>query len=73
SMKEDLEGFLIPVINQDLCIECGKCRNVCGFKEKNINVLNNQKVYAIKRKDISKRMESQSGGAFSCIAEYFLR
>lgn len=73
SMEEDLEGFLTPVINQDLCIECGKCRKVCGFKQKNINALNEQKFYAVKRKNIFKRMESQSGGAFPAVAECFLQ
>lgn len=73
SMKEDLEGFLTPVINQDLCIECGQCRKVCGFKQENISKLNNQTVYAVKRKNIIMRMESQSGGAFSAVAEHFLK
>lgn len=72
SMEEDSEGFLTPVINQDLCIECGKCRKVCGFKQGNIDVLHDQKIYAVKRKDLYKRMESQSGGAFSAVAECFL-
>ena len=39
SMEEDTEGFLIPIIDQNLCVECGKCRSVCGFKQKNINTL----------------------------------
>lgn len=30
-------------------------------------------IYGLKRKDYGKRLESQSGGAFSVIAEYFLQ
>ena len=26
------EGFSLPVIDSDLCIECGKCIEVCGKK-----------------------------------------
>ncbi len=28
-MKEDFEGFLYPVINDDLCLECNECRRHC--------------------------------------------
>lgn len=26
------EGFNLPVIDQDECIECGKCAMICGKK-----------------------------------------
>ena len=29
SMKEDEEGFLYPVVNEDICIDCGLCEKVC--------------------------------------------
>lgn len=29
SMCEDKEGFLYPVIDEDLCIDCEKCDKVC--------------------------------------------
>ena len=28
-MIEDDYGFMHPQINQDICISCGACRNVC--------------------------------------------
>lgn len=31
TMKSDDEGFLYPVINKELCVDCGKCVSVCCF------------------------------------------
>lgn len=70
SMKENVEGFLYPVIDDSLCIKCGKCEKVCS-------VLNNEKIksekipeaYAIINNDEKIRLESSSGGVFSAIAE----
>lgn len=69
-MKENVEGFLYPVIDDSLCIKCGKCEKVCP-------VLNNEKIksekipeaYAIINNDEKIRLESSSGGVFSAIAE----
>lgn len=73
TMEEDSEGFMVPVIDQAQCIDCGHCRKVCGFKQGITNKLDNQAVYAVKRKNSFRRMESQSGGAFSAVAESFLK
>lgn len=32
SMKDDIEGFKYPVIDNDICIECGLCQKVCPIK-----------------------------------------
>ncbi|OJU09405.1 MAG: hypothetical protein BGN88_09750 [Clostridiales bacterium 43-6] len=69
SMKESSEGFLMPEIDELLCIDCGRCQKVCEFKIDNKKT-NNQTVFAVKKKE--QRMESQSGGVFSAIAENFL-
>lgn len=34
NMREDKEGFLYPVIDENLCIDCGKCDNVCPIDSK---------------------------------------
>lgn len=70
SKKENVEGFLYPVIDDSLCIKCGKCEKVCP-------VLNNEEIksekipeaYAIINSDEKIRLESSSGGVFSAIAE----
>ena len=28
-MKEDIEGFKYPVIDESLCIQCDRCRRTC--------------------------------------------
>lgn len=33
SMVEDEEGFEYPIIDNDKCIRCYQCLNVCPFKE----------------------------------------
>lgn len=33
SMKEDIEGFLYPIVDESLCIKCYKCISVCAFKK----------------------------------------
>lgn len=58
-MTEDEEGFLYPQINESLCTGCGKCETICPFKSKlSGDIL---KVFGIKHKQISKRIESRSG------------
>lgn len=73
SMNIDEKGFKRPVIDKNKCINCGLCEKTCAFNNKILIKLNNQQVYAIKVKDEKKRKQSQSGGAFSIIAEKFLK
>lgn len=70
-MKPDDEGFLQPVVNVDLCVECGLCAHVCpvlhpGESRKPIAV------YAAKAKDDELRRISSSGGIFSLLARRVL-
>ena len=70
-MKPDDRGFLYPVIDNSLCVECGACKRVCAFQngyEKN----RAQKAYAIKHKDFNTRMTSRSGGVFIAISDFIL-
>lgn len=76
SMEYNENGFLYPKIDKKKCIDCGICTKVCEKlrnhmleKEHNCNYF---KVYAIKLKDDKKRMESQSGGLFTALAETIL-
>lgn len=68
-MESDTEGFLYPVIDEDLCVDCGRCLNTCL----NVKFCNyQQKLYACWSNDNILRSRSSSGGIFSELAEYFL-
>ena len=76
TMEADSEGFLYPVIDQLVCIGCRKCQDVCVFRtgyETWKNAPKQNFVYAARLKDPEARLASQSGGAFTALAEVFLR
>ncbi len=74
AMEPDEEGFLYPSINEELCVDCGLCKNVCTFQ----NGYDVQQgfdlpyVYAAKHIDEDVRRTSTSGGAFTAISDYIL-
>lgn len=67
SMKQDDEGFLYPVKNMDICVNCGNCEKVCAFAG-NHKLKDPLEVKAGYVKDISQRQRSSSGGLFYVIA-----
>lgn len=74
-MKENNEGFLIPVIEKEKCINCGLCNKKCPFlniKEDNTNV-QLRMWYSCYMKDEKKRQESSSGGIFPLLADWILQ
>lgn len=70
-MIEDEEGFKYPVINKDLCIECGLCFKSCPNIEKNSknNII---EVYGAKNRNNEERATSRSGGVFVAMSDYIL-
>jgi coenzyme F420-reducing hydrogenase beta subunit len=74
TMIADEEGFLYPDVNQELCIECDLCKQVCPFSDK-YRISGNYDqplVYAVKHKDDNVRMNSSSGGMFTAISDYII-
>ena len=72
SMKKDQEGFLYPNIDQNLCIDCGKCKEVCPvYHDDFLEEYEEQKFFALKNSD-SVRKESSSGGVFTALSDYFI-
>ena len=73
SMVEDKEGFLYPYIDEDKCIECNLCKNICLFSKKN-KIKNGKKpiTYGVKHKNDEIRENSRSGGMFTAISDYIL-
>lgn len=67
-MQEAKDGFSVPVINRNECIECGLCVNSCHQITRHKELLEPLNVYAAWSKDETIRSQSSSGGVFSEIA-----
>lgn len=68
SMVEDEEGFLYPVVDGAVCIDCGLCEKVCPMINRP-EKLPVQNVLAVKNRDEAERMASSSGGVFIALAK----
>lgn len=68
----DAEGFLRPKINEELCINCGKCNNVCPIINPIKKEIVKQNVYACWSNDKKVRRESTSGGIFTEMSKIVL-
>lgn len=73
TMSEDNEGFRYPVVDEDKCIECGKCIKTCPIINVEPEIVRSQKGVLLQHKDKKVLAESTSGGAFTAIATYVLR
>lgn len=74
TMKPDALGFLYPVVDESLCIDCGRCVKVCSFKN-NYDTpfrLDAIKAYAGRHRDLKQVNKSQSGAAFVVLSDYIL-
>lgn len=76
SMQYDDEGFEHPVINQELCVDCGLCQSNCPVihfnLEKHKSYSNAQLGFAARNRNLSQRLISSSGSIFPPIAEWIL-
>lgn len=67
--RRDREGFYYPVANADLCIECGKCEDVCPV----LNPMAPQSpIVAYAARSEALMGGSSSGGIFPALAERFI-
>lgn len=72
-MECDIEGFLVPVIDAERCIRCGRCKEICPVCNEiaDKGVLLPNECYAIMGKTEIRR-NSSSGGVFGILAESIL-
>lgn len=68
TMREDNEGFLYPVVDETICIDCGLCEKVCHELHP-YQKREPLKVLAAINKDEAVRFKSSSGGIFYLLAE----
>ena len=71
TIQEDKEGFRYPVVNRDLCAECGLCEKTCQYKEMPHKHTGEKYVFGGYHNDSEVRFESTSGGAFSAIVDAY--
>ncbi len=68
-MIKDEEGFLYPHVDEQVCVQCGRCKKVCPLITKDpSNDYAQAKAYAAYSKDAAIRESSSSGGVFSELA-----
>ena len=72
-MREDLEGFRYPNINNEACIQCGACERICPILNPVVEEKKEQRAYLVQHKDEVVRKDSSAGGAFTAIAAYTLK
>ena len=72
-LEESNDGFLYPVINNDLCIKCSACINICPFNSETASKLtcNSFASYLFKHSE-EIRIQSASGGFFTALSDYIL-
>ncbi len=70
-MKKDSKGFLYPLVDKNICVECGVCEHICPFQtDKELNLP--LKAYAAWNKDRNKHLSSSSGGAAYVFSSYII-
>lgn len=72
SFKQDEQGFDYPVVQKEVCIDCGKCNKVCPY-ENPFPERAPLSTYAAYSKDEQNRRSSTSGGVFPVLAEEILK
>lgn len=71
-MEMDKEGFLYPVIDENLCVKCGLCKNACPILHRRERTYK-ERVYAACSKDEKLLCKSSSGGMFGVLARYIIQ
>lgn len=70
-MQETEEGFLLPVIDTEKCIQCSRCEKVCPVLQ-TLKGDQHTLAFAVKSKNSADREISTSGGVFPLLAEWTL-
>lgn len=70
----DEKGFLVPNININVCVKCGKCQKHCPANNASpLKHQNESQYYLVWSKSDSVRYDSSSGGAFTALADAVLK
>lgn len=72
TMENDNEGFFYPLVDKNICNDCGFCEKVCPIINKRKGDVDRYKkplVYAAYATNHEVRFDSTSGGIFSVLAD----
>ena len=72
SFDEDKHGFRYPIVNEEICVDCGLCEKVCPALHP-FNETDPVKIFAAKNTDSYIRSQSSSGGVFTLLSEYVIK
>lgn len=73
TMRENAEGFRVPLVDAETCINCRKCEKLCIRLQEHRGIdLHSSEFYAYWQKDSRDRLRSTSGGAFYTMARAFV-
>lgn len=72
ALQPDEEGFLYPVIDEELCIECGLCEKKCPIINSEPEKHFKQDGFIVQIRDTAILSDSTSGGAFTLLAEHVI-
>ena len=72
SLLPDKEGFLVPVIDQNLCVDCGLCKKRCP-QNLPVDTFFPNKVLAVRLKDDEMLFKSASGSVFGGMSEAWIK
>lgn len=72
TMTEDAEGFYVPRVDYDKCIDCGLCDKSCPQMNEH-ELVTTQRAWYGYQKDDEERRTSSSGGIFGALATNVLQ
>lgn len=67
-MLEDKKGFTYPTLNEEKCINCGACGNICIYRKEQKQKFRH-KLYAVQNKSTEVLEHCQSGGIFDAFSD----
>ena len=72
-IKENKGGFLTPYYTENLCVQCGRCHEICPMRVSNKKIIlaPEQRLYSLKSFDYAVLKGSSSGGAAYELASMF--
>jgi len=73
SCVENENGFIVPSVNKDLCINCGLCEKNCVINNEIKSGYPIQRTIALVHSDKEVLKKSTSGGAFTALSDVVLK